>query len=82
MRRGGDYCSSPLPAEFGLETADDVIALIEYQVQAVLVNPNAGALEKARCVAYLANVSLRAIECGNLAARVEAVETVLKIRKK
>jgi hypothetical protein len=84
-RRGGNACSTPVhPAvsiEFRLETAGDVIALIENQVQAVLDDAAAGPLEKARCVGYLASVSLRAIECGNLAARLEAVETVLKARK-
>lgn len=85
MRRGGDACSTPVhPAvgiEFRLETAGDVIALIENQVQAVLDDAEAGTLEKARCIGYLASVSLKAIECGNLAARLEAVETVLRSRK-
>ena len=85
MRRGGDDCSTPcstrLPVEFRLETAGDVIALIENQVQAVLDDAEAGTLAKARCVGYLASVSLKAIECGNLAARLEAVESVLKARK-
>jgi hypothetical protein len=38
-------------------------------------------LEKARCVGYLAGVALRAIEAGDLAARLEAVEAVLKARR-
>jgi hypothetical protein len=84
-RRAGDSSSTPVhPAvsvEFRLETAGDVIALIENQVQAVIDDPDAGALERARCVGYLASVSLKAIECGNLAARLEALETVLKSRK-
>jgi hypothetical protein len=85
LRRSGDGCSTPcstpLPAEFRLESAGDVIALIENQVQAVLDDAEAGVLEKARCVGYLASMSLRAIECGNLAARLEALEAVLKARK-
>lgn len=84
-RRSGEMCSTPVhptvSAEFRLETAGDVIALIENQVQAVLDDAESGALEKARCVGYLASVSLKAIECGNLAARLEALETVLKARK-
>lgn len=84
MRRGGDACSTPgstrLPVEFRLETAGDVIGLIESQVQAVLDDAKAGTLEKARCIGYLAGVSLKAIECGNLAARLEALEMVLKAR--
>ena len=84
LRRGGDGCSTPVhpsvPVEFRLETAGDVIALIENQVQAVLDETDAGALEKARTIGYLAGVSLKAIECGNLAARLEALESVLKLR--
>jgi hypothetical protein len=84
-RRVGDACSTPVhPAvrvEFRLETAGDIIALIENQVQAVLDDAEAGTLEKARCVGHLTSASLKAIECGNLAARLEAVETVLKARK-
>jgi hypothetical protein len=85
LRRAGDSCSTPVhPAvsiEFRLETAGDVIALIESQVQAVLDDTTAGAVEKARCIGYLAGVSLKAIECGNLAARLEAIEIALKARK-
>jgi len=84
-RRGGDARSTPVhpsvSIEFRLETAGDVIALIENQVQAVLDDTEAGTLEKARCVGYLASVSLKAIECGDLAARLEALEAVLKARK-
>ncbi|MBI2192439.1 MAG: hypothetical protein HYU36_10700 [Planctomycetes bacterium] len=84
LRRGGDArstpCSTRLPSEFRLETAGDVIALLENQVETVLEDEKAGALEKARCIGYLASVSLKAIECGNLAARLEALEAVLKSR--
>ena len=84
IRRGGDGCSTPVhpvvSPEFRLETAGDVIALIENQVQAVLDDADAGALEKARTVGYLASISLKAIECGNLTARLEALEASLKKR--
>ena len=84
MRRSGDACSTPVhpavPVEFRLETAGDVIGLIESQVQAVVDDAAAGTLEKARCIGYLAGISLKAIECGNLAARLEALELVLKAR--
>ena len=84
MRRSGDSCSTPVhPAvgiEFRLETAGDVIALIESQVQAVLEDEKASTLEKARCIGYLAGLSLKAIECGNLAARLESLELALKAR--
>ena len=42
-----------------------MIALIESQVEAVLEAEDADALQKARCIGYLATVSLKAIECAN-----------------
>ncbi len=43
--------------------------------------PEAGTLERAGCVGYLVGVALKAIEAGDLAARLEAVESVLKARR-
>ncbi len=83
LRRSGDCStpsSTPLPLEFRLDTAADVIALVENQVEAVLHDGEAGTLEKARCVGYLATVALKAIEAGNLTGRLEALESVLKRR--
>ena len=34
------------------------------------------------CVGYLAGIALKAIEAGDLAARLEALEAILKERKK
>jgi hypothetical protein len=82
LRRAGDPCPSPLPAEFRLKTAADVLALLEEQVAAVRADAEAGAPEKARTVGFLAGVAPRAIEAGNLAARVETLEAVLKQRGK
>ena len=85
-RRAGDPCTTtgttPLPPAFRLQTARDVIDLLEEQVAAVRADEDAGTLEKARAVGYLAGVALRAIEAGNLAARLEALEAVLKARAK
>ena len=67
-----------VPLPFRLKTAADLLKLLEEQVAAVRDDPDAGTLEKARCVAYLAGVTLKAIEAGDLAARVEAV---LKARR-
>jgi hypothetical protein len=84
LRRSGDTCTTPgttqIPTPFRLKTAADVLALLEEQVAAVRADPEAGALDKARAVGYLAGVSLRAIEAGDLAARLEALEGVLKNR--
>jgi hypothetical protein len=84
-RRAGDSCTTPcttlLPLEFRLRTAADVLDLLEEQVDAVVKDTESTALEKARCIGFLCGVTLRAIEAGDLAARLEAVETVLKARK-
>ena len=84
-RRAGDSCTtpctSPLPLEFRLRTAADVLDLLEEQVDAVVKDTESTALEKARCIGFLCGVTLRAIEAGDLAARLEAVEAVLKARK-
>jgi hypothetical protein len=83
-RRTGDGCTTPgttpLPLLFRLKTAADVLQLLEEQVEAVRAEQEAGTLEKARVVGYLAGVALKAIETGNLAARIEMLEAVLKQR--
>jgi hypothetical protein len=84
LRRSGEACQTPctsrLPAEFRLKTAADVLALLDEQVAAVREDPEAGTLEKARTIGFLAGVSLRAIEAGDLTARLEMLEMVLKKR--
>ena len=70
-----------LPPSFRLKTAQDVLALIEEQVNAVREEPDAGTLEKARCTGYLAGIALKAVEVADMSARLEAVEQVLKRRK-
>lgn len=78
IRRAGDECTTPgttaVPLDFRLQTAQDAIDLLEEQVSAVRADESASVLEKARCVGYLTGVALRAIEAGNLAARVEMLE--------
>ncbi len=83
-RRAGDRGitpgTTPLPLPFRLKTAADVLALLQEQVEAVRGEQEAGTLEKARAIGYLAGIALKAIEAGNLAARIEALEAVLKQR--
>jgi hypothetical protein len=57
-----------------------VIDLLQEQVQAVRDDAEAGTLEKARAIGFLAGVALRALETGNVAARVEMLEGILKQR--
>jgi hypothetical protein len=83
-RRAGDPrttpCTTPVPPQFRLQTAQDVIDLLQEQVEAVRDDAEAKKLEKARTIGFLAGVALRAIEAGNLAARLEALELALKQR--
>lgn len=83
-RRRGDESTTPgttqLPLPFRLQTATDVIDLVQEQVAAVRAEQEAGTLEKARTIGYLAGIALKAIEAGNLTARLEALELVLKQR--
>ena len=72
--------STSLPPAVRLETAADVLELLQEQVEAVRADAEAGTLEKARTIGYLAGIALKAIDAGNLAARIEALETVLKQR--
>jgi hypothetical protein len=84
LRREGDSCTTPsttpVPLPFRLKTAADVLALLEEQVEAVRSETEASTLEIARVIGYLAGISLKAIEAGNLAARIEMLEMVLKAR--
>ena len=84
IRRAGDQsttpCTTEVPMEFRLKTAHDVLRVIEEQVLEVQTDGDVGKIEKARCIGYLAGIALRAIEAGNLAGRIEALEDVLKQR--
>ena len=64
-RRAGDSCTTPsttpIPLPFRLKTAADVLQLLEEQVEAVRAEQEAGALEKARTIGYLAGISLKEI---------------------
>jgi hypothetical protein len=82
LRRSGDACTTPLPGDFRLQTAQDVIDLLQEQVAAVRAVKNVGTTERARTVGYLAGIALRAIEAGTMAARLEALEAVLKLRER
>jgi hypothetical protein len=63
-----------------VQTAQDVIDLLQEQIEAVRTDVEASALEKARIIGHLAGLALKAIEAGNIAARLEALEAVLKQR--
>jgi hypothetical protein len=73
-----DAVQKPPPRR--LQTAQDVIDLIQEQVEALRAERWAGAVQKARAIGYLAGIARRAIEMGNLAARLEILEAVLRQR--
>ena len=71
-----------LPVEFRAKTARDVLALLNEQLDTVRQDASLGSVERAKAVGYLAGISLRAIEAGDVAARLEALESILKSRPK
>lgn len=84
MRRAGERGTpggTLLPLPFRLRTAQDVLALLAEQVEAVRQDPEAETLEKARVIGYLCGIALKAVEVADLSARIEALETVLKERR-
>jgi len=84
LRRAGEAqtpSQAAIPLPFRLKKAADVLALLEEQVGAVRGDDTLTTVERARAVGYLAGIALRAIEAGDLAARLEAVEAVLKQRR-
>jgi t-SNARE complex subunit (syntaxin) len=64
--------SAPPPRR--LQTAQDVIDLLQEQVEALRAETRAGTVEKARALGYLAGIARKAIETGALAARLAALE--------
>jgi len=80
-RSGLTTCKpSNLDGPARIQTAQDVLDLMEETINEVR-EADADALVKARCIGYLAAITLKAVETANLEARVEAVEETLKIRK-
>jgi hypothetical protein len=67
-------------SEVRLVTARDVLSAIECELGAVVGDGELGTAERARTVATLCGVALRAIEQAELAGRVEALERALEAR--
>jgi hypothetical protein len=74
-----DAAEKPSPRR--LHTAQDVIDLLHEQVEVLRAARGAGTVPKARAIGYLAGIARKAIETGNLAARLEMLEAVLRQRK-
>lgn len=64
----------------GLRTVEDVQRVLEVAINDTLGLENS--LSRARTLAYLAHVGIRALHAGDLSERVEILETLLKSRLK
>lgn len=65
-----------------LERPQDVLRILDQEIQAVRADPRVGAVVRARVMAQLAAIALRAVEAGPLADRLEAIETALPARRR
>jgi hypothetical protein len=74
-----DCAQAPPPRR--LQTAQDVIDLLQEQVEAIRAGRWVSVVQRARAIGYLASIARKAIETGNLAARLEMLEAVLRQRK-
>lgn len=70
-----------LPLELRIQTAQDVLAMLNQQVNAVLMDEEITTLERARCLTYMASSMLKAIEQVAIVPRLEALEDVMNNRK-
>ena len=69
----------PEPVPF--DTPANVVDVVAECVNAVWADPFIDPAEKARTIGFLFTVALRAMAQKDMAARLEAVERVLKIRR-
>jgi hypothetical protein len=67
-------CSRKLPAPRRLESAQDVLELLQEQVEAIRAEATADAVEKARAIGYVVGVAFKALELGTLTDRLEKLE--------
>jgi hypothetical protein len=73
----GSAARSEQLASFRLQTAEDLVDLLQEQIDAVRQDPVARPIEKARCIGGLVGVALRTLEQRDLTSRIEALEAVL-----
>ena len=74
---GGTPGGTVITLPFRLRTAHDVLSLIARHVEAVEQEEEAGTLEKARAIGYLAGIALKAVEITDLGARLAKLEQAL-----
>jgi hypothetical protein len=72
--------NGPPPTPRPLKTVQDVIDLLHEQIEAVRADSGVGALEKARAIGQLLSIAQRALQTGDVAAKLKLLEEVLKQR--
>ncbi len=79
LAKRSDAMEPPPPRR--LQTAQDVIDLLQEQVEILRAERWAGAVQKARAIGYLAGLARKAIETSTVAERLEILQTILRQRK-
>lgn len=79
VRRAGSPSNATLnlPASVRIKTAEDIRLLLEATINEVR-EADVDVLAKARCIGYLAGITMKAIETSNFEARLSDVEEALK----
>ena len=70
-----------VPAPFRVQAAQRILDILMEQIEAVRADPEIRTPEKARTIAHVAGVALKAVEVADLSARIEALEQALEERK-
>ena len=69
-----------LPAEYREAKATDILAVLAEQLVLLREDRDIGTIERAKAVASMASVALKALESANVAGRLEELEQILKRR--
>jgi hypothetical protein len=71
----------PMPHRHPVRTPADVRHVLATEIDCVAANPDLDPIRKAQTLAQLTRVALRAMELETLDARVQAIESTLRLRK-
>ena len=66
-------CADPVQAAIRVRSSLEAIALLEKEIAKVQEAKRLGVIARARCIGYLVNTCLRAIETGGLEAQIQAL---------
>lgn len=72
--------TSNLDGPVRIKTAKDVLMLLEETINQVR-EAKVDALVRARCLGFLASISLKAVETADIEGRVKALEGTLRLRR-